>query len=368
MAYPDDRAVRAVAPPADRTARPRQIRLGVAALALATATTLTGCGGLPAGAAHGRAGNTMPADGQYSLIQEPQDTYAPITALIDSAAKSVRMTMYLLADPAIEKALIDAHRQRGVATTVVLDRAFHGQHANQAAYDALRAGGVNVAWAPAGTIVHEKALVIDDKTAVVSTGNLDAHYYATARDAAVVTTVPTQVAAIAATIDADYAQAAAGQLSRAVDAAGLVWSPAARAVFVRAISGARRSVDITTEEFKDRAAAAAVSQAARRGVACRIVLNADAAATAAVSDVEHAGCVVHTFATKPGGLYVHEKALVTDGFSVLIGSHNLSTMSLTENRELSLRIDAGDAPNVVAAVRAQFDADFAEGSAPTGGP
>lgn len=337
-------------------------RLGVAAVFLAAATTLTGCGRLPARAAH-----TIPSDGQYSLLQEPQATYAPIRALIERAAKSVRMTMYLLADPAIEQALVDAHRQRGVATTVVLDRAFHGQPANQAAYDALRASGVNVAWAPEGTIVHEKALVIDDKTAVVSTGNLDAHYYATARDAAVVTTVPTQVAAIAETLDADYAQAAAGQLSRAVDAAGLVWSPAARAVFVRTISGARRSVDITTEEFKDRAVAAAVSQAARRGVACRIVLNADAA-TAAVRDVEHAGCVVHTFATNPGGLYVHEKAVVTDGFSVLIGSHNLSTMSLTENRELSLQIDAAGAPNVVAAVRAQFDADFAAGSAPTGGP
>lgn len=343
-------------------------RLGVAAVLLAAATTLTGCGGPPAGAAHGRAEHTMPSDGQYSLIQEPQATYVPIRALIERAAKSVRMAMYLLADPAIEQALIDAHRGRGVATTVVLDRAFHGQRANQAAYDTLRAGGVNVTWAPAGTIVHEKALVIDDETAVVSTGNLDAHYYATARDAAVVTTVPTQVAAIAATIDADYAQAGSGQLSRAVDAAGLVWSPAARAVFVRAISGARRSVDISTEEFKDRAVAAVVSQAAGRGVACRIVLNADAAATAAATDVEHAGCVVHTFATKTGGLYVHEKTLVTDGVSVLIGSHNLSTMSLTENRELSLQFDAAAAPNVLAAVRAQFDADLAAAPPATVGP
>lgn len=337
-----------------------QTRLGVAAVVLAAATTVTGCGGLPA--AH-----TMPSDGHYSLIQEPQATYAPITALIERAANSVRMEMYLLADPGIEQALADAHRQRGVATTVVLDRAFHGQRANQGAYDTLRAAGINVTWAPAGTIVHEKALVIDDKTAVVSTGNLDARYYATARDAAVVTTVPTQVAAIATTIDADYAPAA-GQLSRAVDTAGLVWSPAGRAVFVRAVSDARRSVDITTEEFKDRAVAAAVSQAARRGVACRIVLNADAAATAAVSDVEHAGCAVHTVPTTTGALYLHEKALVTDGFSVLIGSHNLSTMSLTENRELSLHVDAGDAPNVVAAVRAQFDADFAAAPAATVAP
>lgn len=113
-----------------------------------------------------------------------------------------------------------------------------------------------------------------------------------------------------------------------------------------------------------------MSDAARRGVACRIVLNADAAATVAVTDVEHAGCVVHTLAPKTSGLYLHEKVLVTDGFSVLIGSHNLSTMSLTENRELSLQFDAAEAPNVLAAVRVQFNADFAAGStpAPTGGP
>jgi HKD family nuclease len=48
----------------------------------------------------------------------------------------------------------------------------------------------------------------------------------------------------------------------------------------------------------------------------------------------------------------------------VIGSQNLSTTSLLENRELSLALDTTTAPDLVAAVGATFDADYAAAPAP----
>ena len=147
------------------------------------------------------------ADGAFTLIQEPQAGYSSVVSMINNAAKSFRLTIYELAAPDVEAALIAAH-QRGVDVRVLLDQAFHGKQTNQSAYDKLTTAGVAARWAPPGRIVHEKAWVTDTSTAVVSTANLDNRYFATSRDAMIQITDKEDVAAIAATFDSDYAQAA----------------------------------------------------------------------------------------------------------------------------------------------------------------
>ncbi len=56
---------------------------------------------------------------------------------------------------------------------------------------------------------------------------------------------------------------------------------------------------------------------------------------------------------------MREKVLLTDNIALIIGSQNLSTTSLLENRELSLALDTTIAPALIAAVGSTFDADFA---------
>lgn len=73
--------------------------------------------------------------------------YSAVLAIIGQARRTLRMTMYELADAAALSALVDAHR-RGVATKVIVDAAYHGRHTNAAAYDKLKAAGVDVRWAP----------------------------------------------------------------------------------------------------------------------------------------------------------------------------------------------------------------------------
>jgi cardiolipin synthase A/B len=173
----------------------------------------------------------------------------------------------------------------------------------------------------------------------------------------VLTTNAADVTAIAATFDTDFTTAAAGRAPAGTASQRLVWSPDARATFLQRNDGAVRTLEITTEELKDRAVLAAIDKAARRGVACCIVLTDNPAWERAVEEVSAAGCSVHLMPDNESALYVHERILLADG-NLIIGSHNLSTISLIENRELSLQLDTNTAPDIIVAVRATFDKDY----------
>jgi len=337
----------------------RRRALTVRAIAIvALAVAYSGCATLTSSAAPpARAG-----DANYQLIQEPDAGYSPIIGLISGAARSVRITMYELTDPAAVNALIEAHN-RGLDTKVILDTAFHGHENNAVAFQELSDAGVEVKWAPDGVIYHQKTITVDDATAAVGTGNLTPQYYSTGRDAWVLDTNPTDVAAIAATFDTDYTTAPSGRPPPATPAPNLVWSPMARATFLQHIDQATHSIDVTSEELKDRAVLSALDKAARRGVQCRIVLTDNPAWTRAVAEVSAAGCSVHLFPAAESGLYMHEKILLTDNNTLIIGSQNLSTTSLLENRELSLTLDTAIAPDLIAAVESTFGADYTAASA-----
>jgi phosphatidylserine/phosphatidylglycerophosphate/cardiolipin synthase-like enzyme len=56
--------------------------------------------------------------------------------------------------------------------------------------------------------------------------------------------------------------------------------------------------------------------------------------------------------------YLHAKAIVVDGIAAFVGSENLSTGSLSHNRELGVIV--GD-PHQIAKIEAAFAYDFAAG-------
>jgi phosphatidylserine/phosphatidylglycerophosphate/cardiolipin synthase-like enzyme len=220
-----------------------------------------------------------------------------------------------------------------------------------------------VKWAPNSVIYHQKTITIDDTTAAVGTGNLTPQYYSTSHDAWVVDTNPTDVAAITATFDTDYTSTPSGRAPEATPAPNLIWSPTARASFLQHIDQATHSIDVTSEELKDRAVLSALDKAARGGVQCRIVLTDNPAWANAVAEVSAAGCSVHLFPDTQTALYMHEKILLTDNTELIIGSQNLTTTSLLENRELSLALDTATAPDLIGAVESTFDTDYAAAAA-----
>jgi phosphatidylserine/phosphatidylglycerophosphate/cardiolipin synthase-like enzyme len=310
---------------------------GIIVRCAVTAAVAAGGAGCTANALSAPPVRPGPAAGGYRLIQEPDDGYQFVVELINGAARSVRMTMYELADRDVVDALIGAH-QRQVSVKVILDAAFHGRTTNQEAYRRLRDGGVDVIWAPEDVIYHQKTVSVDDTTAAVSTANLVSRYYRTSRDAVILTTDRADTAAITATFDADFASGATDTPPLGTPGPHLIWSPDGKAAFLQHINSATTSLDLTT----------------------------DPALSRPVSQVAASGCSVHLLARDSADLYMHEKTLLTDNTSLILGSHNLSPKSLEDNRELSLQLDTTTAPDVLAAVHATFEHDYQQAApAPT---
>lgn len=322
--------------------------LHAAASVAIAATLLTGCTPV----AH----TTV---GALELVQEPDAGIEPIRELITNAHSSIRVVMYQLADRQIVADLIAA-RRRGVDTRVVLDVAYHGRSVNAAAYRDLNAGDVAVAWAPDAQLVHQKTISVDAAAAAIGTGNLVAKHYTSSRDDWIIDRRQDDIAAIDAQFDADYPGSDHAPGPAAVPP--LLWSPGARPTFLEQIAAARRSIDIATEVLTDRPIVTAISRAARRGVACRIILPDDPDSQEAVRTLRADGCAVRAVPAA-ATLYPHQKMMLIDAEDstharVIVGSHNLTTASLRYNRELSLLLDRTTAADLIDAIARTFGADF----------
>jgi cardiolipin synthase A/B len=293
------------------------------------------------------------------VLVEPGAGIGPIYRLITGARSSVDLTMYELADPTAEADLA-ADAARGVDVRVILDQNLE-RASNAAAYAYLAAHGVHVRWGPAGTTYHQKTLTVDGAASVIMTGNLVTEDYPGTRDFAVVDTSPADVAAIAATFDADFS----GEGITPPDGADLVWSPTnAEGSVLSVINGAAHTLAVEDEEMDDPAVTSALAAAARRGVDVEITMTADPEWDSAFSELAQAGVHVRLYPDDSTALYIHAKAIVADaglpGQQVLVGSQNFSVASLDYNRELGILTSN---PAVVAAISSTLASDFAGASA-----
>jgi len=292
-----------------------------------------------------------------SVITEPAAGMGFVARAVESARHLVLLEVYELEDPAVVAALV-ARARSHVTVEVLLDKDYHAGTVNSRAFATLRAGHVAVRWTAASYIFHEKALVIDGTTAWVGTGNLTSRYYATTRDFWVVDSIGADATAITAGFRADWRGRAPSPAPRGAD---LVWSPGAEATVVGLIDSARHTVSLETEELAADPVVNALVAAAHRHVAVRVTMTYSSSWRWAFNELVAAGAQVHVdHGESP--IYIHAKALCIDcvlgshgAGTVLVGSHNLSTYSLTRNRELSIRTTA---PSVVQPIAAVLRSDF----------
>jgi phosphatidylserine/phosphatidylglycerophosphate/cardiolipin synthase-like enzyme len=291
------------------------------------------------------------------LIIEPDAGMNPIYALLGSPTRSLDLTMYELVDPRAET-LLATDAARGVRVRIILDRRLEGQH-NSAAYDFLSARGVEVRWASSRYFVtHEKAFVIDRRTAVVMSLNLADQYYATSRDVAVVDHDSRDVTAIESVFDADFFGAA----SATPAADDLVWSPGQSQADILALIGeARHSIALESEELTSGAIIGALVEALRRGVAVSVAMTYDAAAVPGLNAVVAAGGTARLMHGETPR-YIHAKLLAIDAGTpsarAFVGSENLSNASLLHDRELGIVLLD---PALVTAIARVIDTDLSAG-------
>lgn len=296
----------------------------------------------------------------YTLIAEPTAGLTTLYSLISSAKKTIDITMYELTDTTVTSLLATAASD-GVTVRVILDQNAEKSN-NTTAYNYLKAHSVSVHWANTKyTYTHQKTITVDGVTSAILTLNLTPKYYSTGRDYAVITTDAADVAAIEATFNADFTNTSVTPGT----GDNLVWSPTnSRSSLLALINGASASLMLEEEEMSDTEIISALESALERGVSVTMVQeNESSDYSTQLKALKSAGAKIAVY-TSSTGYYIHAKVVLADyGTSsqkLFVGSENMTSNSLDNNRELGLIFTDSTS---IAEIHADIVSDYNSGTA-----
>ena len=287
------------------------------------------------------------------VIVEPNAGESPITGAIRGAQKSVWLEMYLLSDRNVISALEEA-ANRGVDVRVMLEpHPVGGGTSPSKTLDQLRAAGIKAQYTdPSFSLTHEKGMIIDANTAFIMTSNFTRSalggYSGSSgyenREYDIIDTNPQDVQAVSAIFQADWNHTTA-QFSDP----NLVVSPVnSRNAFTALINSARHTLLIEAEEMNDSNIEQAITNAAQHGVQVEVILPAPSGSSGdsnsqGISAISQGGVQVR----EDPRLYMHAKIIVVDGKIAFVGSENISTQSLDQNRELGIIVSDSSVLNTL---------------------
>ncbi len=302
------------------------------------------------------------------VFVEPNDGDRVITNAIAGAKKSVLVEMYLLTERKVISALEEA-AQRGIDVRVMLEMHPYGSGSvsPRETLDRLQAAGVKAQGTnPAFALTHEKGMVIDGNTAYIMTANftataLGSSSYTENREYGIIDTNGQDVQAVSAIFNADW-----NRSSPQINDPNLVVSPVnSRSAFEALIKSARKTLLIEAEEMQDSAIEQAIVSAGRRGVQVQVILPSPSSSSSAstgdsnssgISTISQAGVQVK----EDPRLYMHAKMMLVDGQRAFVGSENISTASLENNRELGILVSD---QNVLSTLQQTFQQDWGDSQA-----
>lgn len=289
-----------------------------------------------------------------SLVQQPQDGRKILLDSIESAQKEIDVEVYLLTDKEIISSLEKAN-QRGVKVNVMLEEhPFGAPSLNNKTYQTLKDAGIAVSWAnPAFSFTHEKAVVIDGIKAFILNQNLTAASFSKNREFDIIDTNPEDVTQIRNIFFSD-----AKRESITPTGPNLIVSPNnARDMIVSLLKSAKREIVIEMEVIDDKEIITLLEQAAAK-IPVEVIMpdyhqifaNKKVAAELVKNKVS-----VRTLSSP----YIHAKLIVVDKQKAYIGSVNLTTQSLDENRELGIIISEED---IITTLEKDFQTDWSVAS------
>lgn len=290
-----------------------------------------------------------------TVFVEPAAGETPILNAINNATSSINVELYLLTDTNVITALENAAR-RGIDVQVMLDPDPYGVGTTEPAQTLLalsNAGAHTEDSSPSFTYTHEKGMVIDSKTAYIMTCNftlsaLGGSSSTTNREYGIIDTESTDVAAVLAIFNADWSRA-----SYTLSDTDLVLSPVnSRSDFTALINKAQTSLKIEAEEMQDTSVEQAIVNAEARGVNVQVILPSDDTSNSSgISTLKAGGVSVY----EDTNYYMHAKLIIADGTEAFVGSENISTNSLDDNRELGILISKA---SVISTLATTFSSDL----------
>jgi phosphatidylserine/phosphatidylglycerophosphate/cardiolipin synthase-like enzyme len=251
---------------------------------------------------------------------------------------------------------------RGLDVRVMLEpHPFGGGTSPSKTLDTLAAAGIKAQFTnPSFSLTHEKGMIIDGTTAYIMTSNFSRSALGGSsgssgfrnREYGIIDTNQQDVQATAAIFMADWNHSTAQ-----FNDPNLVVSPInARNDFTTLINSAHSTLLIEAEEMNDSDIEQALANAAQHGVQVEVILpgantssgdtNSQGIATIKQGDVQ---------VREDQQLYMHAKIIVVDNRVAFVGSENISTQSLDQNRELGILVSD---PSVMNKLETTFQNDW----------
>lgn len=272
----------------------------------------------------------------------------PFADLLDDAKVSVRLYMYRLTDSYMIASLKKA-AARGVKVEVLMDPSRLKESSMQKTMkDLVTAGAFVRGGSPLFTMTHAKTLVVDEKSAIVSTMNLT-WTFRDNRGFGVVTHDHSAIAEIVKMFDVDW-RLAAGEtvMIPPVSDANLLWTPAnSESKLMDLARMAQQKIEILVENLGATPLLDELIAAASRGVKVSVIVPLCTTSSTPLHNfiyiqklrkgrVEVRNVPLPHSETQP---YSHAKMMSVDGKFVYLGSMNFSKNSLQNSRELGIIIN-----------------------------
>lgn len=247
---------------------------------------------------------------------------------------------------------LEEDANRGIQVRVMLEPHPFGGGATSPSktLDELRAAGVQAQESNATfALTHEKGMVIDNTTAYIMTSNfsnaaLGTGSFTKNREYDIVDTNVPDVQAVEAIFQADW-----NRSSASFNDPNLVVSPVnSRNDFTALIGGAKHTLLIENEEMNDNAIEQALVAATQHGVQVQVILPAPGGSSSdsnssGISTLKQSNIQVR----EDPHLYMHAKIIIVDGTEAFVGSENISSQSLDQNRELGIIVSDSSVLNTL---------------------
>jgi cardiolipin synthase A/B len=285
------------------------------------------------------------------VFVEPDDGEQVITNAIANAQKSVWLEIYLLSDRNVIRVLEEA-ANRGLDVRVMLEpHPFGGGTSPSKTLDMLAAAGVKTqSTNPSFSLTHEKGMIIDGSTVYIMTSNFSRSALGGSsgssgyrnREYGIIDTIPQDVQATEEIFVDDW-----NRSTVQFNDPNLVVSPInSRNDFTTLINSAHSTLQIEAEEMNDSNIEQALANAAQHGVQVEVILPSASSSSGdsnsqGIATIKQSGVQVR----EDPQLYMHAKIIIVDNKVAFIGSENISTQSLDQNRELGILVSDPTALN-----------------------
>lgn len=263
----------------------------------------------------------------------PQAGSRPIITAINHAKKSIQVVTYTMTNNSVINALIQA-KNRGDNVQVLLDKApYLATNTNLRATAQLK--NAEIAVKTQNSIfenLHQKALIIDNQTAYLMTGNFTYSGFNFQRNFILKLSKENLVKQIETVFQADW-QYKIPVIHRSV----LVWSPENHGRWIiDLIYQAHRSIDIYAPGFGSRKFINAISNRARHGVKINFITRPtkQRGYKRMFKKLQRYGVNIIFMHTPT----LHAKMILVDDHIAYLGSNNFTSTSFNENRELGIII------------------------------